>query len=958
MPLLPALEFTRPLGVLLLAAMIPALILMHRISRAYLPGNRRRVALGVRLTVAILRSLAIAGPLLRGPADRVAVAFLVDRSDSISAEARLRQEEWLRQALAAMSGEDRASVIVFGTEPLMERQLSGDRALQQIGSFPPAGRTDLAAAIRLGMASLPSTWARKLIVLSDGNENLGNLLDEAALVHAAGVPISVVPVAVEAGSEVLVRDVQAPSVLREGESFTATVALESTGNARVKLHLTSDGQVVGSQELDLTPGLNSIVFAQAPLEKGFHSLQVQVETENDTFAENNQGGAFMVVQGRPNVLVVEDQNGQGRFIADALESAGLSADLRGVAAAPLTEASLRSYDSVVLVNMPAPRLSESQLLAIQSYVRDFGGGLVVVGGPESFTVGSYSRTPLEETLPVRMELQGRTAAASVALVLAIDSSGSMAGGPFGASKMDLAKEAAASAAELLGEYDRIGVIAFEETPRWAVEIQPVSDLGKIHAEISAMAPGGGTNVYPAVDEAYRSLATLDAKVKHVILLSDGITPGSDWDELTFRYNQANITLSTIAIGSDADYALMRSLAEAGGGRFYEGNDPFDLPRLVIKETQQVARAAIVEEPFIPLQVTSSPMMDGLGAEELPTLRGYVSTTPKPATQVVLVSAQGDPLLSEWQYGLGRAVAWTSDGENKWSADWVDWPEFSRFWAQVVKRTLPPPIDPNRQISVVQDGGDARVVVDAATEDRAFLNFARTSANVTRPDGSREEVALIQSAPGRYEGRFAARSEGSYFVEVLQRDAAGLVLSNQPGGYVVPYSAEYRERQTNTRLLTEVARVTGGAVLDDPLRAFAHDQRAPGQPLELWPWLLALAAILFLFDVAVRRLRMSWTDLRPLFRRVPIVWSDAQSPASAVGTFIAPRQRTRQDTPLPRLNSAAPLDRETAAAEVAAAPDTPTGRLLQAKRRARSQPPGALLPRDPSPPEEPPAERQV
>ncbi len=951
MPALPSLELTRPLGLLLLAVLLPALVLIHRHSRAYLPPGRRVLALGIRLLVTMLLTLAVTAPTVRGSADRMAVAFLVDRSDSIAPAARAQQEEWLRKALASMAPEDRASIVVFGAEPLMERQLSADRTLGQIGSVPPGGQTNLAAAIRLGMASLPSTWARKLVILSDGNQNVGNALDEANLVHAAGVPIFVVPVSADTGNEVLVSDVQVPSVLREGETFSVTVTVESTTAAHARIHLLSDGRVVGDQEADLNPGTNSIVFAESPLDKGFHALQVQVEADNDTFPENNQGGAFVVVRGRPHVLIVEDTAGQGRFLKNALTAAGIDAEVANPGNGPLTETALRSYDSVVLVNVAASKLSDAQMHALQAYVRDYGGGLVVIGGTQSYTVGNYSRTPLEEALPVRMELQGQTASASVALVLVIDNSGSMAGGPFGASKMDLAKEAAISAAELLGEYDRLGVIAFEETPRWALEISDVTDMGRVQQEIGSMTPGGGTNIYPALDEAYRALAQLDAKVKHVILLTDGITPGANWDDLMFRYNQAHISLSTIAIGSDADFNLLKQLAEMGKGRYYEGNDPYDLPRLVVKETQQVERAAIVEQPFHPHQVSRSPMVEGFQDGQFPALRGYVSTTLKPTAQMVLTTPQGDPLLAEWQYGLGRTVAWTSDAENKWAADWVDWPEFSRFWAQVIKRTLPPPVDPNRQITVVQDGPNAHIVVDAVTEQRAFLNFAHTTASVTLPDGQQLDVPLTQSAPGRYEGQFPAKDEGAYFIEVLQRDDAGNVISSQPGGYVVPYSAEYRERQPNLSLLTNLAQLTGGATLDDPIKAFAHDQPAPGQPLEAWPTLLALAAGLFLLDVSIRRLRLAWADVRPLTRRLQRAWRQRQPGSGLVGTFRAARQhgRSTRGAALPDLKPG----EASAPPPATAPPESASGRttrLLQAKRRARAGTPPAGAP---APPDKPP-----
>ena len=360
---------------------------------------------------------------------------------------------------------------------------------------------------------------------------------------------------------------------------------------------------------------------------------------------------------------------------------------------------------------------------MKTYVQNYGGGLVVAGGEQSYGPGSYARTPFEEMLPVRMDLRGKSISASTALILVIDTSGSMGGGPGGASKMDLAKEAAISAAELLGEYDQIGVVAFEDQPRWAIPPTPATDLGVVQAAIAEMQPGGGTEIYPAVKMAHEGLAPIDAKVKHIILLTDGEAPRGDYPGLTAQMKAANITLSTIGIGSDADTALLQELAQLGNGRYYDGNDPFDLPRLIVKETQQVQRAAIVEEDFKPVRISSSPALEGIDLNNMPQLRGYVATTPKPQSSIVLVSRQIDPVLAEWQYGLGRVIAWTSDVRNRWSSRWIEWSDFGRFWAQVVKRTTRPPEDPNRQVAVKIDGNRARIThrrADRCRGERATL----------------------------------------------------------------------------------------------------------------------------------------------------------------------------------------------------------------------------------------------
>ena len=937
-----SLELVQPyalLGLLLL----PVFALLHRVSRSHLPTNRRRTALALRLAVVSLLVVAASGPRVVQSTDQLAVAFLVDSSDSVPPQVREQAVSWVRQALAAKSDRDRSVVIAFGEHAQIDRPLGNFNDLPGITSVVDGGHTNIAEAIRLGLASLPSGVARQIVLLSDGNENVEKSVEQARLVAAAGVPVSVVPLATQSGPEVLVRQVETPSFVREGESFTATVTVESNSDTHGKLHLLSDNRLLQTQEVDLEPGTNTINLPQEPLSPGFHLFKAQIEVDQDTFPQNNESGSYTVVQGKPRVLLIEGEPGEAKFLNEALVAGGLVTDVRGPSESPLDPAGLRAYESVVLVNVPASKMTPNQMKAIQTYVRNLGGGLVVVGGDKSYGVGRYGHTPLEEALPVTMDLRGKTLTASVALVLVIDASGSMAGGP-GASKEDLAKEAAVRATELLGDQDQIGVISFDDTPRWVVEMQNMTDPAGVQTAIGSISPGGGTAIYPALEGAYDALVQREAKVKHVILLTDGLSTGGDYDLLTNRMRAQNITLSTIAVGSDADFVLLRKLADIGKGRYYEGNDPFDLPQLVVKETQEVARAAIVEEPFKLSQVGTSPLLDGFNVGSLPPLQGYVSTTPKPSSQVLLVSQQVDPVLTEWQYGLGHVVAWTSDAKNRWAQDWVNWPDFGRFWAAAVKRTIPNPVDRNNQVTVTPDSNGVRITVDSVADDRSYVNFLRTQATLVTPDQQQMSLELPQVAPGRYEAEAPAAAEGPYFLNITQQGADGQAQVSRPAGFVVPYSPEYRTLRSNPDLLSQLARLTGGRQLADPLQTFDHSIPAGGSPREIWPLLVTLAALLFLFDVAVRRLRLAVLDLRRsgvlaaarLLGRAQSVAAPAQARLLAAKSRIVvetPSLSGRPGSPLEPPGSRGARTPQTQPNQPASA-SALSSRLLEAKRRAK------------------------
>jgi uncharacterized membrane protein len=926
-------DFAQPL-MLLMLLVLPVMVALHRVSRNTLPLRRRRLVLGVRLLVMTLLVLSVAEPRLYTRADRVAVAFLTDVSDSTGAEGRDRELNWIRQALQSAGDRDESMIIAFGADTAIERPLSSSRDVSSLSSVVDASRTNLAGAVRLALAALPTDRLRKIVLLSDGNENLDSVAEQGRIAATARVPISVVPLGARSAPEMLVRSLETPSFIREGENFSASVSIESTIDGIARLHLISDGKLLSTQDIDVTVGSNTFVLPQEPQAQGFHLFRVQLEASDDTYPQNNEAGSYTVVAGRPRVLVIESEPGETRYLADALRSAGLTTDVKAVGETAIDAAILRGYESVVLANVPANRLTLPQMRSIQSYVQNLGGGLVVVGGERSYGVGRYGRTPLEEALPVRMDLRGRTLSASVAMVLTIDVSGSMAGGP-GASKMDLAKEAAIRATEFLGEQDQLGILAFDDSNKWLQEPTFLTDPQAVQVLIGTLSPGGGTSIYPAVEAAYFSLVPLEAKVKHIILLTDGLSTGGDYETLTNNMRGQQITLSTVAVGSDADYNLLRRLAEMGNGRYYEGNDPFDLPQIVVKETQEVARAAIVEEEFRPLQVGSSPIMEGVDPTQLPTLRGYVSTTPKPSSQIILVSKLGDPLLSEWQYGLGRVVAWTSDAKNRWSTDWVGWPDFNRFWAQMVKRTLPVPIDRNTAITVNPEQGAVRISVDSSTEDKSYLNFLNTHAVVVRPDQTQVDVNLPQVAPGRYEARVPVNQEGAHFINVVQQDQNGQLLGARPAGFVIPYSPEYRDLRPNPDLLAQLARASGGKVLGEPSEAFAIEQASAGQPRELWPWLLTIAAILFMFDIAARRLRLAFVDVQRGWVIAQDRWRDTREAGTLdVGARLF-RARTRGNASIPTLHGPEGETTNDTAAEGRASPSSSAlgSRLLDAKRRA-------------------------
>jgi Mg-chelatase subunit ChlD len=850
------------------------------------------------------------------------------------------QERWLADALQRKSQQDQAAVITFGGEPVVDRVLSSDTdppRLSPSTNVNPSA-TNIAAAIRAGLAVLPPSSARRLVLLTDGQENQERADTASALAAAAGVQILAVPLESTRGPEVLVRALDAPAQLREGERFTVSAQIEANVATTATLYLIVDGTLVGSQEVSVQPGASRFILPVEPLANGHHVLRLQLQADQDTLMQNNSAGAYVIVQGPPRVLVVEGTPGEGRFLIDALRTLGLQVDVSTPDGAALDNTNLISYASAVLVDVPADSLPIGRMLSLKSYVRDHGGGLLVVGGDKAFGPGGYARTPLEDMLPVRMDLRGKSLSTSVALMIVMDVSGSMGGGPGGASKMDLAKEAALAAVELLGEYDQVGILAFDDHNQWMIRPTFASDLTPIEDAISRMQPGGGTEIYPALKEAFEAVVPLDAKVKHIILLTDGEAPRGPYEELAKQMDAAQVTLSTVGIGSDADTNLLQELAQLGHGRYYDGNDPFDLPQLLVKETQQVQRAAIVEEDFTPLPITANPATEGIDIRKAPQLRGYVATTAKPQSTVLLASRQLDPVLSEWQYGLGRVMAWTSDAKNLWASRWLEWPDFSRFWAQLVKRTDRPPEDPNRQVTVKIEGDRARITLDAQTgaeqPDRHYLNFLPTQVVLVDPRGGQTTVPLPQVAPGRYEATVPVQNDGVYTLTATQNEPTG-EQAVQSSGFVVPYSPEYALSGTDQARLEALVRRTGGKLVSDPSEAFTHTLPSAGAPRPLWPLLAVLLALFLVADVGVRRVRISAPELRAGYGALRRRLGYADDIPGVASRRVLSVTRRRGEA-VPAVSLVAALGTHATGSGVRSRPpatNTHSGRLLAAKRRA-------------------------
>jgi uncharacterized membrane protein len=963
--------FTQPLFLLLLI-ILPYFVYLGWPRGRYGRG-RAWTALVLRCLIVAFAILSLAGVQSIHGGDELAIVFLVDVSDSVSDAEQERALAFVEEALAAMGPDDRAALVLFGADALVERPMVGGGDLGEIASIPRTHQTDLEGAIRLGMALFPAGAARRMVILSDGLATVGEAEQSVRLAQSQGVQVDVVPLTspllaggTERGLvEAWLSDVSAPDWLHQGEEFTLSITAHATGDVDAVLTVLAGDTLVAQRGVRLSRGSNTFAVPLTAGEPGFAPFRVYLSPVEDVYPQNNGLAAFSLVEGPPRVLVVAADPVESASVVASLQAAGLQVVEISAAMLPSDPAALAEYHAVVLVNTSAKTLPPRSMDALQVYVRDLGGGLVTIGGPSAYGVGGWYNTPLEEALPVEMTIEDQERFPPMAIVVVIDKSGSMAAQEGGVQKIRLAGEAAARVAELITDLDEITVIAFDDRPVDVIGPHPGSERDEVIDKVIRLQPGGGgIYVRESLQEALKYLEGSDKQVRHIILLADG----SDSEHQEGVRNLVEeeiagrgITLSTVAIGAGQDLRFLENIAEVGGGRYYFTNQAANLPVIFAEETQLAMRSYIVEEPFYPALTGVSPILTEIDA--VPQLTGYVATTPKPAGRVVLTTHQGDPLLAAWQYGLGRAVAWTSDATGRWAQQWVTWEGFSRFWAQAVRWTIVEQADVPVEMVVSLEGERARLTVDTVDEDGAFVNGLDASVSVVGPDGEPVLVALTQTAPGRYEGTFVPQAEGVHVMRLTASPPDGGGVEGEENllaltiGWVMGYSPEYAALEGDPGYLAGLAELGGGTALTQPAEAIAHDVRGAGVRRDLWPYLLGLAALLLPFDVGVRRLALgrrdleriaAWVAARVLRRRrlvteVPspvgrLFQAKARSEARRPITEVipprvapsAPAERPRETPTRPSL-AGAPSPVSQGRDRVGADGETLAGRLLKRKR---------------------------
>lgn len=943
---------------LFLLLLIP---IFMRLGWPRLAYRRRRdtIALMIRIVLVLLIIFSLAGLQIRREADKLAVVFLLDYSDSMDQTSQDQATAYVRASIEQMGDNDQAAVIIFGENALVEHPMDDLINIRQIGSDPIRLNTDLAEAIRLGLALFPPDTAKRMVILSDGLETVGDAEEAAELARVTDVQIEYVPFGIVRDREVLVNSVRVPSIVGEDEPFDLVVSIENRGSAitTAQLFILADNTLIHDDVVDLRPGTNR--YAVGPLQfPSARSVGFRVRIEPLTaegFAQNNELSAFTQVSGRPRILMVANEPAETQFLEQALTDAGLLIDFMTPEQMPFGLAPLTSYRSIILANVNAVDLTPDRMDLIETYVKDLGGGLVVVGGPDSYGVGGYFETPLERTLPVEMRIRDEERIPKLAMVYVIDRSGSMeASGPSGFTNLDLAKEAVLRSMNFLNDYDRAGVVSFDTDAFWVVPIQDIGDSGnrrRMEANVASLRPGGGTDIFGGLQAVDQVLPDDPATLKHVILLTDGgANPQGILPLVQRMFNTHDITTSVVAVG-DGYAPWLRNVAADAGGNFNIATTVESIPAIFSQETVLATRSYIFEESFRPALSGISPIVDNVDLGTMPELLGYVATSPKETATIIMTGPEDDPILAAWQYGLGRSVAFTSDATQRWGTNWVNnWTDFTRLWNQAVRWTITEGTASNLDTWVEHRGEQAVLIVDARDNEGNYLNALNLNASVVFPDRESVSPRFRQVAPGRYEATFQPDQEGAYFINVYGNTMEGAAVRASVAertGWVLSYSSEYRVNEPNVRFLRQLANETGGGSLaGEPAAAFEHNLDQEEAAMPLWPYLMGFAAFLLLVDIGIRRLVIRRSDLQRLrevvFGKRELDYETTETSERMTGLMGAKQRagaalRTSQEAetpqePKPPDTSKPPRVRKRQAQAPSQQPESSvTSRLLQKKR---------------------------
>lgn len=877
-------RFDRPWALLLLLGII-LFWWMSRRSMAGLGPVRGKVSILMRFCVLLLLVLSLAGThkILRN--DDLNVMYLLDLSRSVPLEVRHGAEDFVVKSTFNMEEKDKATLLTFDGRTNIEqlpmgKSVEGD-GIRANPPFPDGlkpDQTNIAQALRMSIACMAPGMNNRLVILSDGNQNVGDAMEEAKQAKANNLTVDVIPLHYEHGAEVVFEQLKAPAYANLHEQITLRPIIrsdrETSGEIRIHQRIGDDSKLIDldpdsdrfGQYVTLHPGRNPFVVRVPIMSRESHEFTAEFIPDDpraDVISENNQTVAYTTVEGPPKVLFVGKAAAQGEdeLLIDALIRENIEVRWAAAETLRLSTSVLQDFAAIIIANAGADNFSGEQQQMLATYVRDLGGGLVMVGGNDSFGAGGWQGSPVEDVMPVKFDVDNVRQIPKGALAIVMHSCEMPNGNKWGI-------ETAVAALETVSSLDYFGVIGWGMAGfHWEVPLQQAKDKEAIKQKIRGMTNGDMMDYETPMSQAYKALMSKkDAAQRHMIIISDGDAQSPSAGLLN-RMKANKVTCSTVSIfpHGSMEIGTLKSIAKATKGRYYNLNKAGDeklLPKIFTKEAKIVRRPLIREEEFEPTLNPNqlSDIMAGIDGP-FPPLGGYVVTTPRrnvPDVEIPLLTKKGDPLLAHWLCGSGRAVAFTSGYWNHWGSAWTEWPAFSKLWAQTIRWCMQQGTAANYDVTTVVEGDRGHLIIESMEEGAGLTNFRQFTGTLVRPDATSTSINLKQTGPGRYEAYFDTDQRGAYILSVVAPGTANQKPARIRTGVTVAYSPEFRDLKLNEALLHQISDITGGRVLspddeESKKLIFAHNLPDTVSRRPIWETLLKLAIVMFLLDIAVRRI---------------------------------------------------------------------------------------------------------
>ena len=843
-----SLSWTDP-SALWLLALVPLVWVVYVLARTNFNTRQRWLQAGLRSLLLAAIACALARPVIGTSSSQQSIVYLVDLSHSVGS----RAIEDAAKRIDDLNGALRPAhsrIVGFGRDAAVLADTNALRRLAQPETGEPGAEpvdrsgTDLEGALDVARAELAPGYVPRIVLFSDGNPTAGDTSAAVARLAADGIPVSVEPLAVRSLADAWLEGIDVPARIAAGQTVAVSVHVGSQQADTAIVELRVDGKSIARRPAALSPGDTVVPIEAALPNPGAHVLQAAVSVPNDPLTVNNSLDRGVWVDPRARVLYVEGTAASAHYLAGALTGAGFDVTVQPPSALPSVADALDPWDVVIVSDVAGTALPAGSMAALADWVQTKGGGLLLAGGESVFGEGGYRETPLERVTPVTFERRDEP---QVALIIVLDRSWSMSGQP-----MDLCKEAAQAAVDVMTDEQYLGVLTFNDQFNWDITLRNVGkNRQEIREKIASIEASGHTLIYPAVEQAYLALQTAKARAKHVILLSDGRSYPEDYEGLVKKMVAAHITVSSVAVGPAADDELLGNIAKWGQGRSYVVQNPKDVPEIFVKEAKNAMTPGFDEKGITPI-VKAPAFLQGVDLEHLPALRGRTATVMKDAALQVVASSEDDPLLAFWPVGLGRTAVFASDVKDRWASNWVTWPGYGPFFSSVVRalqRQRPQPV--HLALSPGPIHGHVRSVgisVEARDSDGAYRNLLRPSVQIQQNGGAPATVPLRQVAPGRYETNVLADANRMLTVTTSgPGTTAGVVVSDP--------AAEYRFKPADVTALKSIASSTGGAWRPNApdLANQAGDRQTRRRPL--WPALLFSALGLWFADLFFRRIRV-------------------------------------------------------------------------------------------------------